>query len=167
LPIFGLGADVGLPDGANVSLVVRPRSWARFQAAVGSNGISRGYRAGISLVPLGHGPGLAAECGHYESGNANQVAVKLMGSDFQPNPLLERVSYDYLNLHLALNFGYEYVTFFVQAGLSMVRGRLHNTSSYQLQANTLPGNTSVTVREDPVFQATGVAGKLGLLFYVW
>jgi len=167
LPIFGLGADVGVPDGANLSLVARPCAWARSQIAIGSNSISHGVRVGVTLLPLGHGPGLVAEYGHYQDGNANPLAARLMGSGFQPSPLLERIGYDYLNLQLGMNFGYQRVVFFVQGGLSMVWGHIHNVGPFVRGTTGDSGSTEVVVHSDPTAKATGIAGKLGFLVYVW
>lgn len=171
LPTFGVGADVGLPDGANASLVIRPVSFARFQLALGSNGIGRGYRIGAALLPMRDGPALVAEYGHYQDGDANAMAARLGVGDAQVRPLLERVGYDYANLHLALNFGYRRVVFFVQGGLSVVRGHIHNVAPFVHQQTTATatgsGSTEVVVQQDPAVRATGLAGKLGLIFYVW
>ena len=52
LPIFGVMADVGLPDGLIGSLTIRPWSWVRLSAGGGTNFISGGWRAGITLCPL-------------------------------------------------------------------------------------------------------------------
>lgn len=165
LPVFGLGADVGLPDGANLSLVARPWSWLRAQASIGSNSISHGWRAGVALLPFGTGPAVVAEYGRYQEGNANALASKLLGS--RPSPLLERVGYDYVNLHLGLSFGYRRVVFFVQGGPSFVRGQIHNLDQVVRGSTAGTGSTEVAVHEEPSIKATAVSGKLGLIVYIW
>jgi hypothetical protein len=172
LPIFGLGADVGVPDGANLSLVASPVPWVRFQLGFGSNGIGRGFRVGATLLPFRDGPSVAAEYGHYQDGNANALIARLAGEGFQTSPLLERVGYDYFNLHFGLNFGYQRAVFFVQGGLSIVRGQIHNVAPFVHDETSSPdgtgaGSTEVVVRADPRLKATGIAGKLGLIVYVW
>src|SRR5262245_33304652 len=79
LPAVGLMADVGLPDGVTGSLLVRPASWLRLHAGGGSNSASAGVRGGLSLVPLGSGPSLNVELGHYLDGEANGVVRTFMG----------------------------------------------------------------------------------------
>ncbi|HJX65100.1 MAG TPA: hypothetical protein VJ860_14250 [Polyangia bacterium] len=61
LPIFGLMADVGVPDGLNVSLAIRPRKWVRFCAGGGANSMSYGWRMGVTLLPFGQGPSASVE----------------------------------------------------------------------------------------------------------
>jgi hypothetical protein len=62
LPILGLGIDVGVPDGANLSVVARPCRWSRVQFAVGNNGISYGWRLGATFLPFRDGPAAVIEC---------------------------------------------------------------------------------------------------------
>lgn len=167
LPILGLGIDVGVPDGANLSILARPSSWSRLQFAVGNNGMSYGWRLGAAVLPFRDGPAAVVEYGHYRDGNANRIAGKLIGSSFQPSPLFERVGYDYVNLQLGVNFGYRRVVFFIQGGLSVVRGQIHNANQVLQQQTSGLDGTEVAVKSDPTFKATGFAGKLGLITYVW
>jgi hypothetical protein len=167
LPVLGVAFDVGLPDGINLSLVGRPCPWSRIQMGVGSNGIGFGWRAGVTLLPFKVGPAAVVEYGHYYDGNANAVAGLLVGSGFHDSPLFDHVGYDYVNLHLGLNFGYRRVVFFVQAGLSIVRGHIHDANQAASQATANSGGTEVTVHSAPTIKATGLAGKLGVIAYVW
>ena len=48
-PVVGVMADVGVPDGAIGSLVVRPWQWFRVYGGAGSNSVSKGWRGGFSL----------------------------------------------------------------------------------------------------------------------
>ncbi len=73
------------------------------------------------MLPFRDGPAAVIEYGHYNDRNANAIAGKPIGSSFQPGPLFERVGYDYVNLHLGLNFGYRRAVFFVQGGLQPQR----------------------------------------------
>ena len=56
LPLLGLMLGAGVPDGASASAVVRPFSWVRGEAGLSYNMISKGVRAGVSLLPFGSGP---------------------------------------------------------------------------------------------------------------
>lgn len=172
LPIFGIAGDVGVPDGAVGSLIVRPFSWMRLQGGLGSNGISRCWRGGLTLLPFRAGPSLSAEYGRYAEGNANGLARKFVGSDFDGNPLLERVGYEFGNLHLGLDFGSKRVVFFIHGGYSFVRGQIHNVETAiadaaSANASADSGTTVVAVHKDPTIKAWGTSVKLGLILYIW
>jgi hypothetical protein len=166
LPIFGLMADVGVPDGLNVSLAIRPRKWVRFSAGGGTNSISYGWRTGVTLLPFGQGPSASLEYGGYQDGNANALAKKLMGGGFNGSPVLERVGYQYLNAHLGLDFGSRRFVFFIHGGVSVLRGQLHNLDAALADAGAT-GTTEVLVRQDPNAKAVGPSVKLGFIGYVW
>jgi hypothetical protein len=117
LPRFGVMADAGVPDGANASLVFRPLAWLRAHGGGGANTISKGVRAGVTLLPFGAGPSATLEAGHYFDGDANGLAQRFAGSTFS-SPLLERVGYDYANAHLGLDFGTRRVVFYLHGGMS-------------------------------------------------
>jgi hypothetical protein len=171
LPIFGLMADVGVPDGLIGSLAIRPLSWVRLSAGGGSNSISRGWRTGITLLPFSAGPSASFEYGQYQDGDANTLAKKIIGGGFDGSPLLERVGYQYMNAHLGLDFGSRRFVFFVHGGLTMLRGQIHNVDAAIKEGTshdpTALGPTEVTVRRDPKVSARGSSVKLGLIVYIW
>ncbi|HEV3031420.1 MAG TPA: hypothetical protein VG319_07235, partial [Polyangia bacterium] len=105
LPWMGLMADAGLPDGMQGSLVLRPAKWFRTSLGGGYNMISKGVRAGATLVPWGRGPSGTLEVGRYFDGDANAAARSFLGAGFQGAPVLQRIGYDYVNAHLGLDFG--------------------------------------------------------------
>jgi hypothetical protein len=171
LPIFGLMADVGVPDGLIGSLAIRPWSWVRLSGGGGTNSISSGWRAGITFLPFAAGPSASFEYGRYQDGNANPLAKKIIGGGFDGSPLLERVGYQYFNAHLGLDFGSRRVVFFVHGGLTVVRGQIHNVDAAirQSTANnpTVAGTTEVVVPQEPTVKAVGSSVKLGLILYIW
>jgi hypothetical protein len=171
LPIFGIMADVGVPDGLMGSLTIRPWSWVRLAGGGGSNGISRGWRAGLTLLPFDAGPSASFEYGRYQDGDANPLAKKFIGGSFDGSPLLERVGYDYMNFHLGLDFGSRRVVFFVHAGLTLVSGKVHNVDTAirgaSNQGASGAGTTEVSVPQDPTVKAKGTSIKLGLIVYIW
>src|SRR5690349_18831998 len=63
-PLLGVMMDAGLPDGANAALVFRPVSWLRAHGGGGYNMISKGVRAGLTLLPFGAGPSATLEGGY-------------------------------------------------------------------------------------------------------
>jgi hypothetical protein len=167
LPIFGVGVDAGVPDGLTFSVIARPLPRARVQLGMGSNGISWGLRTGATWLPLRAGPAAIFEYGHYHEGNANAVAGTLIGSSFRASPLFDRVGYDYWNLHLGMNYGYQRVAFFVQGGLSIVRGEIHNADRAVREAVSSLDGTQVAIHGNPSIKAIGFGAKLGLIAYVW
>jgi hypothetical protein len=167
LPVFGVMADVGLPDGLIGSLTIRPWSWVRFSAGGGTNFISGGWRAGITLLPLGAGPSASFEYGRYQDGNANPMAKRFGLGD---SPALERFGYQYMNAHLGLDFGFRRCVFFIHGGITMLRGQIHNLGASIPAPNTnnlsTSGTTEVVVPQDPSAKAVGPSLKLGLIVYI-
>jgi len=166
LPLLGVMVDVGVPDGLMASLVARPWTWMRVSAGGGTNSISNGWRAGISLLPFGAGPSATLEYGRYQDGDANDLAKKFVGGNFNGSPALERVGYEFMNAHLGLDFGSRNVVFFVHGGVTMLRGQIHNLDAAIAGAGGM-GTTEVAVRQDPNFKAVGPSFKVGLLCYIW
>jgi hypothetical protein len=171
LPIFGLMADVGVPDGLIGSLAIRPWSWVRLCGGGGTNSISRGWRTGITLLPFAAGPSASFEYGRYQDGNANSLAKAIIGSGFDGSPLLERVGYQYMNVHLGLDFGSRRAVFFIHGGLTVIRGQIHNVdaaiSQSAANAPSAAGTTEVVVPQEPTVKAVGSSVKLGLIVYIW
>ena len=166
LPLLGAMADIGVPDGRMGSLVVRPLKWLRAAAGGGTNSISRGWRAGVTLLPFGAGPSASLEYGQYQDGDANGLAKTFLGKGFDGSPALERVGYEFMNAHLGLDFGSRNFVFFIHGGVTMLRGQIHNLDAATRDAGAT-GATEVVVRQDPHFKAVGPSVKLGLLVYVW
>ena len=166
LPLLGAMIDVGVPDGLLGSLAVRPWSWIRVSAGGGTNSISYGWRAGLTLLPLGSGPSGSLEYGRYQEGDANALAKRFVGGGFNGSPALDRIGYEYMNAHLGLDFGYRYVVFFLHGGVTMLRGQIHNLDA-TIQGTNAAGATEVVVRQDPNFKVTGPSLKMGLLAYIW
>ena len=168
LPLFGVMVDVGVPDGLIGSLTIRPRKWVRVSAGGGSNGISSGWRTGITLLPFGAGPSASFEYGGYQDGDANAMAKTFgLGS----SSVLQRVGYQYMNAHLGLDFGTRRFVFFLHGGVTMLRGQIHNLDTLipapPAGDASATGTTEVTVRRDPNAKAVGPSLKLGLIVYVW
>jgi hypothetical protein len=165
LPVFGVMTDVGLPDGLIGSLTVRPWSWVRLSAGGGTNFISGGWRAGITLLPFSAGPSASFEYGRYQEGDANAMAKKF---GFGGSPALERVGYQYMNAHLGLDLGFRRCVFFIHGGITMLSGQIHNLDAAipAPNSNSSNGTTEVVVRQDPSARAMGPSLKLGLIVYI-
>jgi hypothetical protein len=170
-PAFlGVMADAGLPDGANGSLVLRPASWIRLHAGGGTNTVSAGYRAGVTLMlPAIVSPSLSLDVGNYREGSANKIVRTFVGGEGALKPLFERLGYTYINTQLGLEFGRAPVQFFIHAGLSRITATIHNATAALEQARASSGTSdssiSVVVRQDPQVRVWAPSMKLGLLVY--
>jgi hypothetical protein len=165
-PWIGAGADVGLPDGATASIVVRPIRALRAHAGVSHNGISLGQRIGVSWVPLPwwFSPTLSVEYGHYAEGNANPLARRVMGDETFQSAVLERVGYDYLNGHVGLEFGRKWFTFYIHAGMSRISGTVHNIDSETMTGNE--GTTTISFPIDPSITVWAPSARIGFVVYL-
>jgi len=161
LPVFGVMADVGAPDGANVSLVVRPISRVRIYGGVGHNYVSRGVRGGIAISPLRTWitPTLSADYGRYFEGDANPLARMISGDPTFSSPALDHVGYDYATARVGLELGRRRFTFFLHAGATRITSTVHNLST---SANA----TMVTFSNDPTLKLTTLSARLGFILYL-
>ena len=166
LPVLGLMVGAGVPDGATGSAVYRPFSWVRGEAGLSYNMISKGVRAGVSLLPFGSGPSGTLEAGHYFNGNANGIARSIAGAGFHDSAILQSVGYDYVNAHLGLDFGTRRVVFFLHGGMSYIRATVHNVNE-QIASSTGSSNTTVSFSQDPTVRVVTPSAKLGFIFYIW
>jgi hypothetical protein len=176
LPLLGLMTDVGIPDGLQGSIVLRPAKWLRGSVGGGYNMISKGVRVGLSLLPFGRGPSGTVEAGRYFAGDANAVVAQASGANVQGSvfsPLLQRVGYDYVNAHLGLDFGYKRATFYIHGGMSYVRGTIPKSSIAEafnnqpsINGETASG-TQITVKSDATVTYIGPSAKIGLIVYLW
>jgi hypothetical protein len=166
LPVLGLMVGAGIPDGATGSAVFRPFSWVRGEAGLSYNMISKGVRAGATLLPFGSGPSGTLEAGHYFNGNANGIARSIAGAGFHDSAILQSVGYDYVNAHLGLDFGTRRVVFFLHGGMSYIRATVHNVNE-QIAGSTGSSNTTVSFNQDPTVRVVTPSAKLGFIFYIW
>lgn len=165
-PRIGAGLDIGLPDGATASIVVRPVRSIRAHAGVSHNAISLGERVGLTWVPLSWwvSPTLSLEYGHYADGNANPLVRMVSGDQSFSSAVLDRVGYDYANAHAGLEIGRRWFTFYIHAGYSRVTGTVHNLSAETMSESS--GTTSVTFSKDPSVRLWSVSARLGFIVYL-
>jgi hypothetical protein len=165
LPAVGLMADVGLPDGLMGSLVVRPIPYLRLYGGAGANSSSPGVRGGLSVLPLGVGPSLNLEVGHYLAGEANGLVRTFVRGLGRFADYVNRLDYTFANAHLGLDIGRRDFTFFIHGGFTFLRARLKDvTVPPELTSNT--GKTSITFHEDPIIKMFTPSVKLGFIFYL-
>ncbi len=150
--------DAGVPDGAGVSIAVRPLRWLRVQAGATHNLISTGIRGGVSLIPFYYwiSPSLTAEVGHYFSGDATW-AVHLFAASAN-SALLKNVSYDYGNAQVGLELGSpRSVSFFLRGGITYLQTSVTNLDQAIHDSTIHANNLSVS--------GTFPSAKLGLIIY--
>jgi hypothetical protein len=165
-PRIGAGLDVGLPDGATVSIVYRPIRALRAHVGLSHNGISLGQRAGVTLSPFSWWatPTLSLEYGRFAEGNANPIARQITGDSTFGSSALDRVGYSYANARLGLELGRKWFTFYIHAGISHIDGTVHNLSSAMMGSD--PGSTSVSFSKDPNVHAWTASARLGFIVYL-
>jgi hypothetical protein len=158
----GIGSDVGVPDGATASLVIRPIRALRLHVGGGTNYVSPGVRAGVTLVPLASwfSPTLSFDVGRYFEGDANPLARMVSGDSSFNAKVLERVGYDYMNAHAGLEFGRKRFTFYIHAGMSHVATEVHDLSVSD------DSGAGVTFTDDPRVRLWTVSARVGMILYV-
>jgi hypothetical protein len=165
LPVVGLMADAGLPDGFMGSLTIRPIEYLRLHAGAGTNSSSPGFRVGMSVLPLGMGPSLNLEVGHYLDGDANglvRVAVSGLGKF---STYVNRLNYTFANAHAGVDIGKQDFTFFVHGGFTYLHARLRDVMPPPDTVSST-GRTSITFREDPIVKMFTPSVKVGLIVYL-
>lgn len=160
---FGLSLDVGVPDGAVLSGVFRPVDWVRLSVGAGYNALAPGVRAGATFTPWHFmlTPSLTVEAGHYWTGDSGSMLHALVGSSGTAAQDFQHVSYDYGNLHLGVEFGGASFAGYLHAGVSYVRGTIHDFQSVLQQDVNDPSLQA----GDPILRFTSPSLKLGMIFY--
>lgn len=162
---FGAMFDLGVPDGTMLSFVYRPVEMARFHAGAGYNGISPGLRIGGVFLPLGWGPALEIDYGHYFEGDANGLAG-LFGDTGDGSVVLDSIGYDYVNFRGGMDFGGERFTFFAHGGISWLRTTIHEFDTLLGPSGDPQSNTSIAIRRDPVLNAWVPNLQLGFIVHL-
>jgi hypothetical protein len=157
---LGVLVDVGIPDGAGASLVVKPTTWLRVQAGAIGNGIGAGVRAGLVLSPLDWPvrPTLSVEAGHYFDGDASWLLGDASSAALKS--FLSRVSYDFAEGHLGLEFGSKRFAFFLRAGLAYVDVSVPNPT--QLLSNQAADGTGQAAH----IRSPLPSAKLGFVLFI-
>ena len=162
----GLMTDVGVPDGATLSLVVRPIAPLRVHVGASHNLVGPGVRAGLTLAPIPWwcSPTLSASAGYFPERDANGVARMISGDPTYSSPLLERFGYAYVEAHAGFAFGRRHATLYVEGGLARVVGNVRNLA--ELATGDADAMASVSYIEDPNVTVTTVSARIGLVIYI-
>ena len=167
---FGMTIDAGVPDGAGASIVYRPWKWLRARIGGNYNGVSGGISGGVTLLPPVFFPILPTatiEAGHYFEGDANWIARLASGKQSTDIASLRRVSYDYVNGHLGLEFGSQNrFVFYVHGGFTYLHTTINDLQTTINQQNSGGGSSATTVTvKDPTVNLFVPSGKIGFLIY--
>ena len=164
-PWVGTMVDVGVPDGASVSIVYRPFRAIRAHAGLSHNLISLGQRVGVTLTPgWWASPTLSLEYGHFAEGNANPLVRAASGDETFSSAVLERIGYNYGNARLGLELGRKWFTFYLHAGMSRITARVHNLSAETMSETS--GTTTVSFSRDPNVRLWTASASLGFVIYL-
>jgi hypothetical protein len=169
MPAIGVMTDVGVPDGATVSLVYRPVAPLRVSVGASHNLVGPGVRAGITLapVPFWVSPTWSLSVGHFAERDANPVARMVTGDATYSSPALEQFGYNYAEAHVGLAFGRRRASFYLDGGVARVVGNVRNLAA--LGAGSEPDEddlTSVSYTEDPSVTVTTLSARVGLVIYI-
>jgi hypothetical protein len=158
---LGIGLDVGMPDGANLGLVLSPASWLRLGAAVGTNSASFGYRGGLALVPVGWGPSLSLEAGHCNLAAPTDLIRYFFSVPTWVKPYVQKLGYTYFNAHLGFDLVLGSTTLYLHGGYTYLMGTVRATQSVVVDKTS---NTKVTLGQDGEVRAHTLSAKLGLIY---
>jgi hypothetical protein len=165
-PLFGVSTDVGVPDGAMASVVVRPLSFLRAHAGAGYNAISTGFRAGATLsLPFWFSPTASISYGMYPEGDANPIARRISGDPDMHNPMLEKIGYSFTDGYVGLQFGRKRVSFQIEAGYSRIEGKVRNLDAMSGDEPD-DSQTTVSINQDPNVVVWSLSARVGLTVYV-
>jgi hypothetical protein len=163
-PYIGVMTDVGVPDGANASLAIRPVRPLRVEIGAAHNAIGPGVRAGATWIPLSSWatPVIGVGYGRFFDRDANPIARTVSGDPTFSSPLLDRVGYDFATARAGVELGRKHVTFFIHAGLTRVTTDVHGIDQVS------SGDSMVTVSTtDPHVTLWTVSADLGFVVYLY
>jgi hypothetical protein len=169
--LFGLATDLGLPDGANLGLVVRPASWIRLHGAGGTNSANVGFRGGVTAIPfwLWHfGPSLTIEAGFCRMGAVNSVVRTFFQVPSWMKDYAQQAGYSYYNAHLGLEFGRRNVTGFIHIGGSYVNATVHAPKPVSIppaNPNSTDEPAQLVLRQDATVRAYTISAKVGFIVF--
>jgi hypothetical protein len=170
--LFGLTSDVGLPDGINIGLVVRPTSWIRAHGVAGTNTASVGFRGGITAIPywLWHfGPSATFEAGFCRLGDFNDALRTFFQVPSWMNGYVQQAGYTYYNAHFGLEFGRGNLTGYLHFGGSYLDVRVRTPHPVAIPPVTGASSTNdpaqVILRQDAKVTVYTLSGKAGIIVY--
>ncbi|MFL5321978.1 MAG: hypothetical protein ACJ790_20115 [Myxococcaceae bacterium] len=132
VPMLGVGADVGAPDGAGANIYVRLFKFLELHGGVAYNGVTAGLRGGVTFLPWDrwYVPTLTLEVGDHPAGDANPAVRFLTGNPHLNISQLENVGYGYQSALLGFEFGSrEHYMIFLRGGVTRVVGHASSNAT--------------------------------------
>jgi hypothetical protein len=168
--LLGVTTDVGLPDGANLGLVLRPTSWIRLNAVGGTNSASLGFRGGLTAIPhwFWHiGPSVTIEAGYCRVGDVNVVLRSFFQVPAWMKDYVQQAGYTYYNAHVGLEFGRRNITGFIHAGGSYIDGTVRTPRPVFITsaATSSTDTPHLILGQDAKVRAYTISAKVGLIVY--
>ncbi len=163
---YGVMVDAGLPDGVNTSFIYRPAPQLRLHVGGGYNLISKGFRAGATMLtnPGTVSGSFSLEAGHYTEGDANSLAGSLTGDEQISLGVLKAVGYNYGNAHVGVEVGIRRFTFYVHLGMSFMMTEARNLNDLFAE-DAEDGEPMIEIRDDPSILFYTVSARLGAIVY--
>jgi hypothetical protein len=162
--MFGFSADVGLPDGANLGLVILPANWIRLSIAGGTNSATFGGRLGLALVPLGWGPSLSFELGRFGVGNTNQLIRSSFEVPSWVDPYVQQVGYSYFNTQLGFDLRLGNIFICIHGGYSNIRAVVRSPSPVETRSSSGAVLYRIRLGEDGRVKVHTWSGKIALIY---
>jgi len=164
---IGLMTDVGVPDAATASLVVRPVRALRAELGIAHDVVGPGVRGGLTWIPLRWWatPVLGVGYGRFFERDANPLVRTIAGDATFSSPLFDRVGYDFAVARGGLELGRR-VTFFIHAGVARVTSSVRGVAQATNEAAAASGSMVTVTTTDPEVRIWTVSADLGLILYL-
>jgi hypothetical protein len=169
--LLGVTTDIGLPDGANLGLVVRPTSWIRLHAVGGTNSASLGFRGGVTAIPHWFwriGPSVTLEAGYCRVGDVNGLLRGFFQVPSWMKDYAQQAGYAYYNAHLGVEFGRRNITGYIHVGGSYIDGTVRTPRSVSVPSTTPGASTDsahLILGQDAHVLVYTLSAKAGLIVY--
>jgi hypothetical protein len=166
---------LGLPDGINLGLVVRPTSWIRAHGVGGTNTAGVGFRGGITAIPYWFwhfGPSITFEAGFCRLGDFNDALRAFFQVPSWMSGYVQQAGYTYYNAHFGLEFGRGNVTGYLHFGGSYLDVKVRTPHAVAIPPVTTAGGSQtsgdpaqVILRQDATVTVYTLSGKAGIIVY--
>jgi len=163
---FGLGLDIGAPQGAGLTVLFRPWWWLEFNAGLAYNVIGTGIRGGLTVSPVRFPvrPTLSFDLGHYFSGDLTKFTST---SDPYQQALLKDAAYDFWSAQLGLEVGSRNsFSFYLRGGVTHVGATLPGPDFTNYVNEQIGSATDTYQVGDANFSALLPCVSLGFILFV-
>ncbi|MBK9518100.1 MAG: hypothetical protein IPO09_12240 [Anaeromyxobacter sp.] len=164
-PQWGFDVGVGVPQGAQVSVLYRPLPWVRLGLGPSWDYAGWGVHGGATLTPLrwAVSPTLGVEAGRFFRLDVTRFAS---GVSAETSPLLERIQVQYLAALLGLEFGSQRgFAFALRLGLTWIEADSDGTGSFTGTGGTNGSNSAEVTVTDPTFRVAAPTLQLAFQYF--